>query len=214
MLPVREHPIGCANGHLPIAFGVPHNSETRNDFVPSGRLRALPRRVLRISWKNQPSRSIGVHSAVYALAKQALLEISVQTLCAVGRNVRLPSHPIAERQMRSRFPDVLRVEADIILAVVADRKVRLIPCGCVAQHEVGHGKAAYRTVERKSTRSIQAGDQVHFLEDITGPESKLVRSPHKTDIVRDRCSRTRVELTRRFVGGPERESTSARSRRR
>ena len=83
--------------------------------------------VLRVAGEDQPGRSIDIYVAMHVLIEQLLIEMAKPTILAGPWKVRFPPDAVVERQPRRRFPGVLRVKPNNMLAVVIRRKVALQP---------------------------------------------------------------------------------------
>ena len=60
---------GLPSGHAAVAFGIPHHSQARIEFVPAVTFGMIPNRVLGIARKDQSGGPIRVYSAMHVLSE-------------------------------------------------------------------------------------------------------------------------------------------------
>src|SRR6266852_2085852 len=102
----------------------------------------------RIACKQNSRRSIFEYSAANILIKPLLVVEGNRPELIVGRNERLITNASIQRQMRSRFPSILNVKSDVILAVILGRKLALVKRRVLSQHQICQRQPDIGAVER------------------------------------------------------------------
>ena len=178
--PVSVHSVRRADGHAAFALGIPGQSNPRIEFRPPRAVKILSTGILRIAWKEQPRWSVHEYFAVNVLGECRHIEVLVFAPVVVGRQIRLPSHAIIQRQPRVNLPTVLRIQRIVKLPGVepvtrALRKGRGKSHKKISKDRSGHTSVCRsRTIERRCAHAVDAGPIIQPLLENRSAEPELM----------------------------------------
>src|SRR6202040_164340 len=109
----------------PVAFGIPSQAKTRRKILPGCVVRPIAGIKSGIARIEQAGRRVRVHSRMKIRVEVRLVEMRDPSVENTAREVGLPADAIIQGQARSNLPGVLRVDSEIVPALVIVRDALL-----------------------------------------------------------------------------------------